>query len=52
MIKELFFFECEGNYHTINEIKLDAPIITSSIKLEVERPMQNVPAAIFQINIE
>ena len=36
----------------INEIKLDAPIITNFIKLEVERPMQNVPAAIFQINIE
>ena len=40
-----------GNW-TVNEIKLDAPIITNFIKLEVERPMQNVPAAIFQINIE
>mgnify|MGYP000075936463 FL=1 len=50
--KGTVFFECVGNYHTINEIKLDAPIITNFIKLEVERPMQNVPAAIFQINIE
>ena len=50
--KGTVFFECVGNYHTINEIKLDAPIITNLIKLEVERPMQNVPAAIFQINIE
>lgn len=45
------FFEQKENYHTINEIKLDSPLVTSSIRLESERPMSGMPAAIFQIHI-
>ena len=51
-VSKFLIEEYDNTNHKINEIKLDAPIITNFIKLEVERPMQNVPAAIFQINIE
>ena len=50
--KGTVFYECTENYHTINDIKLGTPLVTNSIKLKMERPMQNVPASIFQIIIE
>ncbi|MDD4921958.1 MAG: FAD-dependent oxidoreductase, partial [Bacteroidales bacterium] len=39
----------QGNYTTINSIKFDKALITSTLSIEVENPSENIPAAIFQV---
>jgi hypothetical protein len=38
-----------GNYQTINKIKLDKPLKTSELMVELEHPNKSTPAAIFSI---
>ena len=39
----------EGNYQTINRLKLEEPISTSHLQIVLDRPHENVPCAIFEI---
>lgn len=40
------------NHQTINKIVLDSPVKTSVLKLQIEHPAENIPAALFKIIIE
>jgi hypothetical protein len=42
-------YEKTGNYQTINKIRLDTPVTTSELILEMEHPSKNTPAAVFSI---
>jgi hypothetical protein len=42
-------FEKKGNYQTINRIKFDQKIKSKSLKLLLEYPDDNIPAALFEI---
>jgi hypothetical protein len=42
-------FEREGNYQTINRIKLSKSLVTQSLKFMFEHPDANIPAALFEI---
>ena len=44
-------FEKSGNYQAVNEIILDHAINTSSIRIFPEHPSNNVPAAIFEVQV-
>jgi len=44
-------FEKTGNYQTLNEIILEQKISTTSIKIYLEHPSSNVPAALFEVQI-
>lgn len=37
------------NYQTVNSIRFEQPVITSSLTIEVEHPSTDVPAAIFSV---
>ncbi len=39
----------KGNYQTVNHIRLEQPVSTSSLTIEVEHPSNDVPAAIFSV---
>ncbi|WP_139956269.1 FAD-dependent oxidoreductase [Flavicella sediminum] len=41
--------EKQGNYQTINTWKLEQPIQTKGFIIEMEHPLENVPASIFEI---
>lgn len=38
-----------GNYHTINKITFDKPVVTKKLTVAVHHPASNIPAAIFGI---
>ena len=42
-------FEKSGNYQTLNKITFTTPIQARSLRLEVEHPSQEIPAAVFEI---
>lgn len=44
-------FEKSGNYQAVNEIILDHAINTSSIRIFPEHPSNNVPAALFEVQV-
>jgi hypothetical protein len=44
-------FEKEGNYQHVNEIVLESEIASSSIRIYLEHPSANVPAAIFEVQV-
>ncbi|WP_066631858.1 FAD-dependent oxidoreductase [Labilibacter marinus] len=44
--------EVEGNYQTINKIKLDSSVNTKGLIIEVEHPSKNVPASVFELLVE
>ena len=44
-------YEKTGNYQTVNEIILEQKISTTSIKIYLEHPSSNVPAALFEVQI-
>jgi hypothetical protein len=39
----------KGNYQTVNHIRLEQSVSTSSLTIEVEHPSDDVPAAIFSV---
>ncbi|PGH40499.1 MAG: FAD-binding dehydrogenase [Candidatus Nephrothrix sp. EaCA] len=41
--------QAKDNYQTINRIKFEKPVVTKKLRIAVERPSPNVPAAIFEI---
>jgi len=43
--------ERSGNYQTVNEVLLDSAISTSSIRIFLEHPGANVPAALFEVQV-
>lgn len=49
--KSTVVYSMEGNFQTINKIKLTAPLTTKELIIEAKNPSLNVPAAIFQILI-
>jgi hypothetical protein len=44
-------FEKEGNYQHINEVILETEIATGSIRICLEHPSVNVPAALFEVQV-
>jgi len=42
-------YQKKGNYQTLNSIRFDQPVSTSSLVIEVEHPSDDVPAAIFSV---
>jgi hypothetical protein len=44
-------FEKEGNYQHLNEIILEKQIATNSIRIFLEHPSENVPAALFEVQV-
>ena len=44
-------FEKEGNYQQVNEIILETEIASSSIRIYLEHPANNVPAALFELQV-
>lgn len=44
-------FEMKGNHQTINKVEFSDPIETTCLRLELEQPVNNVPAALFEIFI-
>ena len=44
-------FEKEGNYQQVNEIILETEIASSSIRICLEHPADNVPAALFELQV-
>jgi hypothetical protein len=44
-------FEKTGNYQAVNEIILEHAINTGSIRIFPEHPSDNVPAAIFEVQV-
>ncbi|NIJ45356.1 hypothetical protein FHR24_001824 [Wenyingzhuangia heitensis] len=42
-------FTQKDNHQTINTIKLETPIKTTGIVIELEKPLENVPTSIFEI---
>ena len=44
-------YQEQQNHHTCNEIHFDQEIITSKLVIRFQHPLENVPAAVFGINI-
>ncbi|MDP3468525.1 MAG: FAD-dependent oxidoreductase [Daejeonella sp.] len=44
-------FEKAGNYQNVNEVILDEVLSTSSIRIYLEHPSDNVPAALFEVQV-
>ncbi|NJB81667.1 FAD-dependent oxidoreductase [Wenyingzhuangia aestuarii] len=42
-------FTQKDNHQTINTITLETPIKTTGIRIELEKPLENVPASIFEV---
>lgn len=42
-------YEKSGNYQTVNKINFNPPLQTSKLRLEVEHPSPEIPAAVFEI---
>jgi len=41
----------EGNYQTRNEIILEAELTTRSLKIEIDHPSADIPAALFEVGV-
>jgi hypothetical protein len=42
-------YQKTGNYQTVNTIRLNEPLQTQRLTLEVEHPSAQVPAAVFEV---
>ncbi len=42
---------CSGNYQTINRIRLEEPVKTKGIGIELDHPSDRVPAALFGVRV-
>ncbi|HXI01518.1 MAG TPA: FAD-dependent oxidoreductase [Sphingobacteriaceae bacterium] len=47
--KDEVIYEMSNNHQTINKILLNKPITTSKLTLEFEKPLENVPVAVFEV---
>ncbi|WP_020530086.1 FAD-dependent oxidoreductase [Flexithrix dorotheae] len=44
-------YESVNNHQTINKVKFTNPISTAGLKIELEHPSKNVPAALFHLQV-
>jgi hypothetical protein len=42
-------FQCDENHQTINRIRLEVPVRTDRLRIEIDHPHSDVPAALFGI---
>lgn len=48
---EEVIYECLDNHQTVNKIQFPNPVNTAGLKIELEHPSKDVPAALFHIHI-